>query len=636
MSSRRSVLGITVLLALASANCGSGDLDSQSYEEVEATGSQQEELALVKPVLLEKAGEKASSWQEIGEFADKYGGYFSKAKAGLDTVNTILDFLDIPLLQGAGSEFDELSAQMNQLGSTFTWYVNALNQDQNWAALNASLTVARQQTEQHMLDDSVPQFDASSAAFASSAQLTAQLSSPMTFLRYWNPRAYQHYSWGHGWVWDTWRNLIPLSERLDGEPVLGSDLQGVDLGADDQTKQFVYDWRLGVPAMMMAIATRIQILALANPDLDIATFREELMAHRKVLLAHASRMRNGVKCKTVDNIEVGYQPHGTVEVVCADIHTGQSFGRGFPHGNQQADVEDCKICTQTHGNTNCDQVDQACVDKVNAKYAKIITDAAAAEVELRNKVLEPMPLYEMRSLANTLFFLANRSVLATPATEAQTAPRALFDLAEVQERLAANQSPSLCLDVQWGSTAEAAPLWMFTCNGTGAQRFNYDRTTESISNPASNKCLTAEPQPNGQTAKVSIKACNPESRAQRWSFDPLDKRIYNAALSTGILKGLNEKKGLVNVEREVNCPPNVFCGNRNEEYWFASQAPHKLCATGAALDYAADGLGGCAGLVIGSQASCGIGAQGAFWNSSCVSRVTSVCGQACGSSNSSF
>ncbi len=92
---------------------------------------------------------------------------------------------------------------------------------------------------------------------------------------------------------------------------------------------------------------------------------------------------------------------------------------------------------------------------------------------LRNQLLQRMPVFEVRSMVDSLNLLLSR----TP------------DLTRDLRRIPLELSQGLCLDVQSGGTASGTPVWIWECNGGSAQHWYYNRATGAIVNPASDKCL---------------------------------------------------------------------------------------------------------------------------------------------------
>lgn len=72
-----------------------------------------------------------------------------------------------------------------------------------------------------------------------------------------------------------------------------------------------------------------------------------------------------------------------------------------------------------------------------------------------------------------------------------------------------------CLDVTGGSTANGAKVQLYTCNGSGAQRWRYDAGTGDVVNTAADKCLDVTDQSTANGARVQIWTCTGAAN-QKW------------------------------------------------------------------------------------------------------------------------
>src|SRR5262249_53774256 len=93
------------------------------------------------------------------------------------------------------------------------------------------------------------------------------------------------------------------------------------------TDNFVYDWRLGVPALMQTIAMRLQVIAAEDPNFRTdSIFAQELSMHRAALKEHMQKMIAGIRCGWREDREPseGYPYTYEFTVACADINTGAS------------------------------------------------------------------------------------------------------------------------------------------------------------------------------------------------------------------------------------------------------------------------------------------------------------------------
>lgn len=72
-----------------------------------------------------------------------------------------------------------------------------------------------------------------------------------------------------------------------------------------------------------------------------------------------------------------------------------------------------------------------------------------------------------------------------------------------------------CLDISGSGTANGTKVQIWTCNGTGAQRFTFG-TDGSLVVPASGKCVEAAGGGTANGTLAQLYTCN-GSAAQRWS-----------------------------------------------------------------------------------------------------------------------
>ncbi|MCA2217985.1 glycosyl hydrolase [Jidongwangia harbinensis] len=70
-----------------------------------------------------------------------------------------------------------------------------------------------------------------------------------------------------------------------------------------------------------------------------------------------------------------------------------------------------------------------------------------------------------------------------------------------------------CVDVRWGKDADGTPVQLWTCNGTGAQRWTFEGQQGPVR--ALGKCLAVADGSAGEGAAVRLSACD-DSDGQRW------------------------------------------------------------------------------------------------------------------------
>ena len=278
----------------------------------------------------------------------------------------------------------------------------------------------------------------------------------------------------------------------------------------------IYDWRIVVPELMTLIALRVQVVAAFDESVRVNgmfshRFREEFLPYRNEIMKHSNYMDKGVQCGTsyraltddgMDGWQTDDYPADTYHmddyeatVGCVDIYTGGYFEDSFFASEVLEDWEqpiDLRLFV----------IDQLAWDVEQRK------DALARQVRAQ------LPLFEMRSLSDTLL------AYASPELERRTGA----------ERILVAGSEDLCLDVQWGNSEPGTPVHIWPCNGGDAQRWVYDRQSSTVRNPAFDTCLDVQwgnPTPG---TPVHIWECN-GGIAQKWTFDP-EKQVLQNALGT--------------------------------------------------------------------------------------------------------
>jgi hypothetical protein len=307
-----------------------------------------------------------------------------------------------------------------------------------------------------------------------------------------------------------------------------------------------------------------------------------------------------------------------VDVLCADIYTGSFKELDLPHGNIDNDRDACRICNPpgsppgcpTHWDpvtqSNVFSYDAQCMANVDANWAAYWNNVQTTLAELRREVLADIPLYELRSLMNALYSLAN------PAP----------DLTENQQRIAKKFWGDLCLDIQNGNLAPGAPVWMWPCTGSGnaAQRWHYDPATETIVNPTSSLCIDVQLDANTQRLEPVLATCN-GADSQRWSYDPTQSVLYSGAGSTTVLRAGAAQGDFPYLDWKDETPGSGW-PHFLDPFWLADAV--NPCVEQSPLSRDVDS---CVDQICGAQVDpycCDNG-----WDDQCVDEVGSVCGQYC-------
>lgn len=243
-----------------------------------------------------------------------------------------------------------------------------------------------------------------------------------------------------------------------------------------QAGDLVYDWRLGIPALLEVISYRLQFIAAMDPEFrNDDLYDEDLQDYRTALKRHYDTMLAGIKCAYG-------QPGNTAlpayYAACADIRTG---------------------------------IQAIAWDNWDPRTGQPKSTPEAILASLRSDVMRAMPLFEVRAMIDTLYLYQHR----------------WRDLTEQYQQIPVYRAPQLCLDVQWGNPAAGTPVWLWDCNGGDAQRWVYDRKSGTISNPAFGKCLDVQWASAVAGTPVWIWDCN-GGDAQRWTYDHQTHVLENA------------------------------------------------------------------------------------------------------------
>jgi hypothetical protein len=200
----------------------------------------------------------------------------------------------------------------------------------------------------------------------------------------------------------------------------------------DHPNDNVYDWRVGVPALMHMIALRLQLMAVIEPNFkDTAIFDDELLRHQTTLETHLNRMLTGggavggVRCslKNKGSMDSSF-PRLPARIACADINTGIQAFQDLP----------ASISTQP----GCEQVVSTIVPElqyylspdgfpiyyvvyrtigsINIKYSCVTEQLRTLERSVYTK----MPLVQLRAMIDTIALFRDPSLAPTlVSTECQ-------------------------------------------------------------------------------------------------------------------------------------------------------------------------------------------------------------------------
>lgn len=314
------------------------------------------------------------------------------------------------------------------------------------------------------------------------------------------------------------------------------DRPGTRRDPSDPQTLLVYDWRLGVPALMEAAAKRVATMAGSDPSFSKPANREELMRLRAALQGHHRRMTEGVKCNyrfvpdspswptaeapylppVVDFVPASRAPAFhvtyTAQIACADIYTGASLYEEFVWPDSDGPCTTCTTTQTREPHTTC-TLDTACTEAIRAPAQQRVLDTLDSQ---RRLVINALPLFELKAMIDTLFSLQDGA----------------RDLTETNEEIPLEvASPSLCIEAANISRAESG-VTLAACSFRLDQWWRYDRGSNTVANPASGGCLEVarfdgsdDPYPG---AWAQLAPClSPPPRRQQWSYDPETQVLQN-------------------------------------------------------------------------------------------------------------
>ena len=281
-------------------------------------------------------------------------------------------------------------------------------------------------------------------------------------------------------------------------------------------ENIVYDWRIGVPALLQTIGIRLQVIAAMDRTFKKnSRFQREMTELRSYVANHYTTMMDGVRCgfrRMDDSPQYDRSVSVWRELACVDVYSGTAA-----YASMSAD------CWDTTGS-----------------YCTWDEGAVDAQMDfLRGQVMLRMPLFEMRSMMDTLYLYAKDlpdltttfgdiRVAAASSLCLDVTPAGLgivlqpcnwdrfgqFWLYDRKNGEIGNPVSGKCLDVQWGSTSAATPVWLWECHGGLAQRWTWDPERKVLEN-ALGKTLDVQ-WGNLQAGTPVWMWWRNEGNAQRW------------------------------------------------------------------------------------------------------------------------
>jgi len=250
--------------------------------------------------------------RDIIDFAGGVIGTFTLISTVVSVVTKVLTFAHILRADpdANAQRFAALTQHLDAIAGSLSWQISEMAREQRLADETAAVISAGE-----ILESTGGPVDINSPTALQSLTALTESEEPSAFQRLFNDAVTN----GDG----VWKN----NQRDRPEIVNG----------------LVYDWRVGVPALLMLTSMRLNVLGAIDPNFaNNRRFTDELMGHRGVLKDHYQKMWDGVRCALTHNFNVD---HTLIRVVsCADIYTGlsghASFTSNWPEDSIQASLND--------------------------------------------------------------------------------------------------------------------------------------------------------------------------------------------------------------------------------------------------------------------------------------------------------
>ena len=459
---------LTSLAVISLAACGAegdgGAPEAAPKEPIAQTAQALDVDGLITPDF--GSGLLPQSVVDLSKVFGELAGYYSFAKSGLEVAMMFAEMLGILDKPDPNAPFNRVVEQVTTVINSANW-ADTLRfiDDQRGDAIWAMQRVAR-------AGGSVPEGGNEDQSSGSSV---SAITGP-------NNSAFM-------------RPFVATPNHGNWDLVTKGTWQATVTGPKPDGLGLVYDWRLGVPAMLELITIRLMVIGGMDPNFRWNDrYDAELRTLRNNVKWHYDKMLSGVKCvEWFPTPDGASRPLGHSQV-CADIHTG-IYAR------------DSSIENWTTPNPFPDAAVRAVIMQ-----------------RLRSQVLRTMPLFEMKKMVDTLTLYINGTQ----------------DLTETNQeiRLAAGAN-DFCIDIPWGDPAPLNPLQIHSCHGAAPQTWVYDRGTGQVRNPAVGTCLDVWPPSehlppqfqgvNGyaNAATVYSNTCD-GSGAQLWTYDTETQVLQNA------------------------------------------------------------------------------------------------------------
>lgn len=262
----------------------------------------------------------------------------------------------------------------------------------------------------------------------------------------------------------------------------------------DATPLLTFDWRLGAPYMLKALADRLLVIAALDPNFITDGYYDgELWNYYTAVTQLYNQMNNAVQCGSTDYLfyqsavdnNVWPPTQTQVEacaVVCADIYTGFSVLSAitpqFPMtvASHYYNGE----LTTTNTSATCETV------KGTSTYTDAVNKTAAV-------IRQEMPLFEMKSAIDNLYRMLN--------------PYPSEDLTQIDNMITPMTGSDVCIGGlnDFGQVEPGNSLQLVGCDWTDpSQSWTYNRVTgQIINNSNSSLCIEMDGTTAGVPATIA-------------------------------------------------------------------------------------------------------------------------------------
>jgi hypothetical protein len=296
----------------------------------------------------------------------------------------------------------------------------------------------------------------------------------------------------------------------------------------------VWDYRWALPALMSAIAMRINVIVALDSDrLKGDTYDTELDDYRNKLIEVSSTLENSIACGYAIAIDLGWgspqTPAYHVHAICGDPFTGQEqvtvveVADMHPYDYYWTDFWGGRFDVFASNNTYVSLSGVRLLDLRNRLWPQLASENLPASYALsealaanRAKLRTRLGLFEMRRMIDALATIK----MHDPGPLSFERLRAAYTNICLSHRLAFGP------DIDYAVTATCDTPSM----NTYGQTWWWDATNGFLQNQSTGSCLAIlGDRPYYAMQSATIAFCDYAQEGQRWSYDPLTHRMRNMA-----------------------------------------------------------------------------------------------------------